>query len=83
VFERLCKHTVSFFIYTVAPWAHENGSNLNLVNNFDSVVFILACLYCKVRIVRIDVWCKMAGVTFDLHYHYHYVALTWFATSAK
>jgi hypothetical protein len=43
------------------------------------VVFILACLYCKIRVVRTKVWCKMAGVTFDFHYRYHYLALTWFA----
>ena len=40
-------------------------SNLNHANNFDSVVFILACLYCEVRVVRTKFWCKMAGVTFD------------------
>jgi hypothetical protein len=55
------------------------GPNLDHANNFDSVVFILACLYCKVRVVRTKVWCKMAGVTFDFHYRYHYLALTWFA----
>ena len=52
---------------------------MNLANNFDSVVFILACLYCKIRVVRTKVWCKMTGVTFDFHYRYHYLALTWFA----
>ena len=43
------------------------------------VVFILACLYCyKVRVVRTKVWCKMAGVTFEFHYH---VSGWWFPTS--
>jgi hypothetical protein len=65
---------------TSCPGIIQTGTPKNFFFfKFDSVVFILTCLYCKIRVVRTKVWCKMAGVTFDFHDRYHYLALTWFA----
>ena len=57
----------------------KNTSRTSTFSNESSLDSNTTCLYCKVRVVRTKVSCKMAGVTFDFHYRYHYLALTWFA----